>query len=114
VLANYDGLQSILDFSPESVARFDKNDFHNSFDMYSWPYKFIAKKDFNALVLGSGTGNQVADLLRAGANHVDAVEIDPNIVQLGKSLHAEKPYQSPKVNVYVMDARTFLKNSRDK
>ena len=50
----------------------------------------------NVLVLGAGSGNDVAAALRHGAQHVDAVEIDPEIRRLGISEHPEKPYSNLK------------------
>jgi hypothetical protein len=64
------------------------------------------------LVLGAGTGNDVAGALRAGAQHIDAVEIDPQILALGKRFHPEHPYDSPRVVAYLTDARSYLRNTR--
>jgi len=64
------------------------------------------------LVVGAGTGNDVAAAIRHGATHVDAVEIDPLIVKLGRSYHPEHPYNSPRVTVFVDDARAYFKKSR--
>ncbi len=79
---------------------------------YNTPYMFVDPEE--VLVLGSGTGNDVAAALRAGAKHVDAVELDPEIVKIGIRLHTEKPYSSPRVNVYVDDARSFLRKTNKK
>jgi len=35
-------------------------------------------------VVGAGTGNDVAAALRVGAKHVDAIEIDPAIMEIGR------------------------------
>jgi len=40
---------------------------------------------------------------------VDAVEIDPGIIEIGKRYHAEHPYQSSQVHIINGDARTFLR-----
>src|SRR6185312_12594629 len=61
----------------------------------------------DVLVLGAGSGNDVAAALRAGAERVDAVEIDPEILALGRK-HPLKPYDDPRVTVHVADARHFL------
>ena len=37
--------------------------------------------------------------LANGVEHVDAVEIDPRIYQLGQTLHPDKPYADPRVSV---------------
>jgi spermidine synthase len=65
----------------------------------------------NVLVLGAGTGADVEIALRNGALHVDAVEIDPEIYRLGVELHPDKPYDDPRVSVYVDDGRAFLRNT---
>ncbi|MFH1678925.1 MAG: hypothetical protein ABH914_04845, partial [Candidatus Omnitrophota bacterium] len=77
--------------------------------IYEFPYTLIKPKD--VLVLGAGSGNDVSAALRKGAEEVDAVEIDPFIAQLGDNLHSEKPYLSPKVNVFVDDARSFIRRT---
>lgn len=58
------------------------------------------------------TGAQIA--VRNGAKRVDVVEIDPVIAELGKELHADKPYQSKAVRLFVDDARSFLQRQRSK
>lgn len=72
---------------------------------YDLPY--VARPPGRVLVLGAGTGNDVAAALRAGATHVDAVEIDPEILRLGKK-HPERPYDDARVTAHLADARTFL------
>ena len=62
-------------------------------------------------IVGAGTGNDVAAALRAKPGHVDAIEIDPVILQVGEERHPEKPYQDPRVRVVNNDARTFLRNT---
>lgn len=66
----------------------------------------------NALVIGAGGGNDVAFALANGVQHVDAVEIDPLIVELGTRYHPEHPYSDPRVTVHIDDARAFLKRTR--
>jgi hypothetical protein len=66
------------------------------------------------LILGAGAGNDVAGALRHGAEHVDAVEIDPVILGMGRQYHPEHPYNSPRVTVYTGDARSFLKKATKK
>lgn len=65
----------------------------------------------DVLVVGAGTGNDVAAALRNGAARVDAVEIDPRIVELGRRFHPERPYADPRVRVIIDDARSFLKRT---
>jgi SAM-dependent methyltransferase len=62
----------------------------------------------NVLIVGSGAGNDVAAALRHKAGNIDAVEIDPAIYNLGRTLHPEKPYDSAHVHVEIDDARDFM------
>lgn len=81
--------------------------FIKSRDDYRIPYKLLGRAPDRVLVLGAGTGNDVAVALAMGARHVDAVEIDPAIGKVG-ALHPDRPYSSPKVTLHVTDARNFL------
>jgi SAM-dependent methyltransferase len=62
----------------------------------------------DVLVVGAGTGNDVAAALRGTDRRVTAVEIDPAIASLGQRLHAERPYADPRVELVVDDARSFF------
>ncbi|HZQ95826.1 MAG TPA: hypothetical protein VFA67_12505 [Candidatus Sulfotelmatobacter sp.] len=79
---------------------------------YTMPYHFYPSPP-SVLVLGSGMGNDVAAALRNDAGRVEAVEIDPLILQLGREFHPEHPYQSPRVHVTLNDARNYIQNSHD-
>ena len=46
-----------------------------------------------------------------GAERVDAVEIDPEILGLGRRQHPDKPYQDPRVTTHVDDGRAFLERT---
>jgi SAM-dependent methyltransferase len=111
---NHDYHQKAVDLSPDFVRRYPdywpNNDALRSYDL---PYKMIDNPG-DVLVVGAGTGNDVAAALRHGAQHVDAVEIDPVIVRLGRQYHPERPYDSPRVSVIVNDARAFFNHSHRK
>src|SRR5207245_8896435 len=62
---------------------------------YQWPYTVFGDRFENVLILGAGTGTDVAAALRHGAQHVDAVEIDPVILELGAAHHPDRPYADP-------------------
>jgi SAM-dependent methyltransferase len=62
----------------------------------------------NVLIVGAGSGTDVAIALRNGAERVDAVEIDPGLVQIGRDSHPDRPYDDPRVQVHVDDGRAFL------
>ena len=80
---------------------------------YNLVYRLQPRRD-NVLVIGAGTGNDVAAALRNGALHVDAVEIDPRIVEIGREIHPERPYADSRVSVIVDDARSFFKKTTRK
>ena len=81
---------------------------------FHMPLRILKKPPKRALVFGAGTGNDVAVLLDAGAGHVDAVEIDPVILELGKADHPNHPYSSPKVTLHNTDARSFLNETQER
>jgi spermidine synthase len=77
---------------------------------YNMPFRFAAANPA-VMIVGSGTGNDVAAALRHNSRLVDAVEIDPAILELGKRKHPEHPYDSPRVSIHLDDARAFLKRT---
>ena len=79
-------------------------------DYYELPYELI-KEPKDVAVVGAGTGNDVAAALRRKAEHVDAIEIDPAILMLGRDGHPEHPYDNPRVRAVVNDARSFLRTT---
>lgn len=60
------------------------------------------------LVIGAGSGNDVVAALKHGAEHVDAVEIDPVIAELGRRHNPYLAYRDPRVRVVVDDGRAFM------
>ncbi len=107
--------QSILNLSPEFVRQhadaFREHPVNQN--SYNMPYRFYPAPE-SVLVLGSGMGNDVAAALRNSAGRVEAVEIDPLILRLGRELHFEHPYQSPRVHVVLNDARSYIENSHER
>lgn len=81
-------------------------------DYYDLPYR-IARTASDVAIVGAGTGNDVAAALRTGAQHVEAIEIDPAILLAGKTNHPERPYDDPRVHAVVNDARSFFRNTQD-
>lgn len=79
---------------------------------YPLPYGALRTPPRRVLILGAGTGNDVVTALENGAQEIDAVEIDPVILKIGKEMHPDRPYDSPRVHVFNTDARAFLRHSR--
>ena len=78
---------------------------------YAYPYTHLRSGPGDVLIVGAGSGNDVALALARGATHVDAVEIDPVLQRLGSEFHPEHPYQDPRVSVHIDDGRAFLERS---
>ena len=111
VTVNHTAYQSIVNLSAEFLQR------HPGLlrepvneNPYNLPFRFAAAAP-RVLIVGSGTGNDVAGAVRNGSRAVDAVEIDPAILALG-ARHPEHPYQSPLVTAHLTDARAFLKRAQ--
>lgn len=68
----------------------------------------------NVLIIGAGSGNDVSRALEWGARHIDAVEIDPVILRLGRKYHFDAPYSDPRVSAFVGDGRNFLRSTNRK
>lgn len=100
--------QRILDLREEVVAEDPK--LESSAQYYSLPY-FLRPEPQRVLIVGSGTGNDVAAALRNGADSVVAVEIDPAILRFGRELHPEAPYDAPEVRTIVDDARAYIRHT---
>jgi len=78
---------------------------------YQWPYTVFGDSLDEVLILGAGSGTDVAAALRHGAKHVTAVDIDPVILRLGAERHPDHPYSDPRVTVVCDDARHFLRTT---
>ena len=111
---NHDVHQAIFDLSQAFVEKYPAMEPNRTMrEIYDLPYHLIqTPKDI--LIVGVGTGNDVAAALRHGAEHVDAVEIDPTILDLGRQFHPEHPYDSPRVSIHNDDARAFFHKTRRK
>src|SRR5690606_15180956 len=111
---NFETFQTILDCSEQNLAKVKPAVRKVMLNAFGFPYESLKIKPKNVLILASGNGSDVAAALRAGAEHVDAVDVDSLLTRLGKTLHLEKSYLDSRVSLYVMDARTYLKNCKKK
>ena len=64
------------------------------------------------LIIGAGTGNDVATALAQGAKHVDAVEIDPALYEIGQQYHPNRHGEDPRVSWHIDDGRSFVRSTR--
>ncbi len=79
-------------------------------EQYALPH-LIRPGGKDILVVGSGGGVDVEAALLYGAERVDAVEIDPVIIQIGHKYNASQSYKDPRVSVHNTDARAFFKQT---
>src|SRR5205823_10407034 len=80
---------------------------------YFLPYQHTPANPLNdVLIVGAGTGNDVAVALSEGAKHVDAVEIDPRLYRIGVDRHPDHAYRDPRVCATIDDGRAFLERSQ--
>ncbi len=82
---------------------------------YAMPYERAAVRSLDdVLIVGAGSGTDVAIALSKGAKHVDAVEIDPKLRELGGAFHPDHPYADPRVTTHITDGRAFLERTAKK
>ncbi|MBN9121811.1 MAG: hypothetical protein J0I06_22165 [Planctomycetes bacterium] len=109
IAVNNTGYQATIDLRPETVAA-NPTKYPpelRGYSQYDLPARFHANPE-RALVVGAGSGNDAAGLLRNGLKRVVAVEIDPGIIEIGRARHAEKPYDDPRCVVVNDDARGYF------
>ena len=81
------------------------------YQVYRW---FPGRTYDNVLIVGAGSGSDVAIAEQQGAGHIDAVEIDPKLLEIGKTQHPNHPYDDPRVTAYNNDGRAFLRSTDKK
>ncbi|CAM4396849.1 Spermidine synthase [Mycobacterium basiliense] len=86
-----------------------------AYQQYSAPYERTNTLSLdNVLIVGAGSGSDVGIALSKGAKHVDAVDIDPRLVQIGAEKNPDHAYSDPRVTVYINDGRAFLQSTDTK
>jgi hypothetical protein len=69
---------------------------------YFYPYRHVTRASLgNVLIIGAGTGNDVAVALSEGARHIDAVEIDPLLLLRVGQAHPSHPYDNARPGIRV-------------
>jgi SAM-dependent methyltransferase len=112
VTVGQDGADTVIEVNNifhQSMAPVDHKEY-----FYQWPYMAFGDTFEDVLILGAGSGTDVAAALDHGARRVDAVEIDPMIIRLGRELHPDRPYTDPRVTIVNDDARHFLRTTEKK
>lgn len=114
IFSNHRGYQNAMDFSPEKHKEFNVPALHAFLDEFRKRYQFPFQlaKPGDCLVVGAGSGTDVKEALNAGATHIDAVDIDPRIIQIGKEFNPGKPYDDPRVTTICDDARHYFNHCK--
>jgi spermidine synthase len=81
---------------------------------YLQPYLLAPRPPKNVLIVGAGTGTDVAIALARHVQHVDAVEIDPTLLRFGRQHNPDHVYQNPRVTTHVTDGRAYLQSTHKK
>ncbi|MGA2508048.1 MAG: hypothetical protein ABSF80_11305 [Chitinispirillaceae bacterium] len=112
---NNTGYMGLLNLSEPFIKKYPHFFDYNlrKYCQYDIPYMFHQNAK-DVLIVGAGAGNDVAGALRNGVDHVDAVEIDPVIYDMGRTLHPERPYSDPRVHMIIDDARSAFKKLHKK
>jgi spermidine synthase len=83
--------------------------------IYETPYLRLPKNALgDVLIVGAGSGSDVAIALAEGAKSVDAVDIDPRILEIGAKYNIDRPYANLGVARHVNDGRAFLESTGKK
>jgi SAM-dependent methyltransferase len=84
-------------------------------EFYQQVYRWFPDRTYpEVLIVGAGSGSDAAIALSHGAGHIDAVEIDPKLQEIGRERHPNRPYADPRVTAYVNDGRAYLRNTDKK
>jgi hypothetical protein len=103
--ANRDYYQRLLDLRPGEGATQAREDARLAYEL---PFSFSARTGRSAVIVGAGTGNDVAAALRRGFARVVSIDIDPAILQTGIERHPERPYSDARAVRINDDARAYF------
>jgi spermidine synthase len=112
VSVNNTWFQALIDLKRDNIksSRKQVRQDLQEFNQYDVPFILYPEAQ-KMLVVGSGTGNDVAAAVQHSIRKIVAVEIDPGVIDLGRSYHPQQPYSSPLVEVVNDDARSFFARS---
>ena len=117
------------DEPPPQLGIFSDGDSMSALNRFNQQYETLNYLDYltsalpyhlfdhpRVLVLGAGAGMDVLQGLYHRAKQIDAVEVNPQVVDVVQHRFAEfsgKPYSAPGVRVFVAEARGFVAASRE-
>ena len=72
--------------------------------------RFPGRVFAHALIIGAGSGTDVAYAIAHRVTVIDAVDIDPKILDIGAERHPDRPYDDPRVLRHINDGRAYLRS----
>ncbi len=103
---------------PSALTRFDGDPKPLAYLDYltsAAPYHLLDRP--RVLVLGAGAGTEVLQALAHDARTIDAVELDPQLIELVErdfGAFSGRPFSAPGVRVHVAEARGFVARNRER
>lgn len=102
--------------------------FDNGLHLYSVPDKLTSeeavhfvllehKNPQDLLLIGGGAGGLIGEMLKYPVKSIDYLELDPVIIALAEKFLPSKDYEplrNPKVSIFNLDGRFFIKNAHKK
>jgi hypothetical protein len=113
VSVNHDFYQPHQTLDPARYSPERQLDLRRGRAGYDLPYLLSAGHN-RVLVLGAGGGTDAEVALLNGAAQVDAVEIDPVLVEISRRFNPSAVYDDPRVRVHVDDARAFVRRATER
>ncbi|UCE77192.1 MAG: SAM-dependent methyltransferase [Gammaproteobacteria bacterium] len=86
-------------------------------DQLTWALPYHLKRPGRVLILGAGGGSEVLQARQLGAGHIDAVELNPQIVTLVKDTYADFAghlLDADNVRIFTAEARGFVSTTTDR
>lgn len=101
-----------------AITRYDNNPETLSYlDQTTSALPYHLDRLANVLILGAGTGSDILQATYHGVDHIDAVELNPQTVNLVKNTYADFAghlYSSPAVGLHIDEARGYLAASKQR
>ncbi|MFH1061995.1 MAG: fused MFS/spermidine synthase [Candidatus Omnitrophota bacterium] len=102
--------------------------FYNGLHLYTIPDKQTAEESAHfallahknpqtILLIGGGINGSVQEILQHSVEKIDYLELDPELIKQAKVYVPKSAYlalENPKVKIHYLDARFFVKNSKNK
>ncbi len=111
---HYEPLKGLINVN--NITHQGMHDMRTFQGAYSLPHELLQRAGEppvdQMLIIGAGSGNDVAAALAANVKHIDAVEIDPRISRIGQEDHPNRPYDNTaQVTRYFDDGRSFVRHT---